>query len=94
MSNIPESNFNFFHLTENGFLIINVLIGITIILGIITAILFFRNNLSGTKIMLLGGEIIFLGLIFNIIVDYKVRISKFEFYKNITWTSHKFYWTF
>jgi ABC-type sulfate transport system permease subunit len=79
MDNISQNHFNFFQLTENGFLVINILMAISIIFGIIIALLIFRNNLSGKKIMFLGGELIILGLIFNIIIDYKVRYPSLSF---------------
>jgi hypothetical protein len=79
MGNIPQVSFNFFQLNENGFFIINILLGLAIILGIIIALLFFRNNLSGKKLMFFGGELILLGFIFNMIVDYKVRYPSLSF---------------
>jgi hypothetical protein len=79
MGNIQQNSSNFFQLTENGFFIINILLGFAIILGIVIALLFYRNNLSGKKIMFFGGELILLGLIFNMIVDYKVRYPSLSF---------------
>jgi hypothetical protein len=79
LGNIPQHSFNFFQLSENGFFIINILLGFVIVLGIVIALLFFRNNLSGKKIMFFGGELILLGLIFNMIVDYKVRYPSLSF---------------
>lgn len=73
------SFYDFFQLTESGFKIISVLLMITIILGIIVAVTFFRKNLNGKKIMLIGGELIFLGLIFNLIIDFKVRFPSLSF---------------
>ncbi|WP_342439464.1 hypothetical protein NSS79_11515 [Paenibacillus sp. FSL L8-0436] len=77
MEEIPGSNL--FYLSENGFLIISALLGITIIIGILLALSFFRKNLTGKKLMLFGAELIFLGLIFNAIVDYKVRYPSLSF---------------
>jgi hypothetical protein len=74
-----SNNFNIFQLTENGFAFINILLGATVVLGIIIAVLFFSKNLSGKKIMFLGGELILLGLIFNMIIDYKVRYPSLSF---------------
>jgi hypothetical protein len=70
--------YSLFSLSEFGFKLISILFMVTILVGLIAAILF-RRNLNGKKIMLIGGELILLGLIFNIIIDFKVRYPSLSF---------------
>jgi hypothetical protein len=78
---LQQRNFldSLFYLSESGFRFISILLMVTIILGITVAVLFYRRNLTGKKIMLIGGELILLGLIFNIVVDFKIRFPSLSF---------------
>lgn len=74
-----NSFYRMFQLTETGFEFISILLIVTIIVGFIVAVLFFRQNLTGKKIMIIGGELIVLGLVFNLIVDFKFRFPSLSF---------------
>ncbi|MET3544883.1 hypothetical protein ABID47_001477 [Paenibacillus favisporus] len=74
-----NSFYRMFQLTETGFEFISILLIVTIIVGFIVAVLFFRHNLTGKKIMIIGGELILLGLVFNLIVDFKFRFPSLSF---------------
>ncbi|MBM7564169.1 hypothetical protein [Paenibacillus sacheonensis] len=69
----------FFQLTENGFLWISLLIGLAVVVGLIAAFTVFRHRLSGKKLMFMGGQLIVLGAILNLIVDFKYHFPSAAF---------------
>lgn len=79
MSEIQNKNFNILGLSETGFNIINIAMLAVFVIGILVVLLFFRKNINGRKLMFFGGELILLGLIFNIVDDYKVRYPALAF---------------
>ncbi|QHT62396.1 hypothetical protein GXP70_22035 [Paenibacillus lycopersici] len=68
-----------FTLTENGFLFLSAMTGLVIVIGLIAAFTVFRYRLTGKKLMFLGGQLIVLGAIFNLIVDFKFRFPSAAF---------------
>lgn len=73
-----DSFYQLFQLDELGFKIISLLLILVIVIGIIILFIY-RNRISGKKMMFFGAELILLGFMFNVILDFKFQMPVLSF---------------